>query len=70
MLIYVGWLIYFRRYLVSMSNKTGKVTELGLLRDKSEHVTAPDGWDGISMDFNYNRGGGYLYVVWKTAKHE
>jgi len=53
-----------------MSNKTGKVTELGLLRDKSEHVTAPDGWDGISMDFNYNRGGGYLYVVWKTAKHE
>jgi len=51
-----------------MSNNTGKVIELGLFRVTSEHGTAPGDWDGISMDFNYMRDGGYLYIVWKTAK--
>ena len=57
-------------YLVPTSNNTGKVTELGIFRATEEQVTPPGTWDGLSMDFNYNRGGGFLYIVWKTAKHE
>jgi len=57
-------------YLVSTSNNTGKVIELGLFRATSEQVTPPGNWDGLSMDFNYSRDGDFLYIVWKTAKHE
>jgi len=57
-------------YLVATSNNTGKIVELGLVRATSGLVTPPATWDGLSMDFNYRRDGGFLYIVWKTAKHE
>lgn len=42
------------------------VIEVGLWRTDSQQGSAPAGWSGMTADINNNRGGDFLYLVWKT----
>ena len=58
--------LLLQRYLVKQQGSPNKVTQLGLFRSGEPYTSPPQGWNGISTDFNIKRGGDYLYVVWKS----
>lgn len=41
------------------------ITQVALI--EGERGRVPDGWDGITVDINKNRGGRHLYLVWKRV---
>ncbi|KAJ3557903.1 hypothetical protein NM688_g1217 [Phlebia brevispora] len=56
------------RYLLPLSDMKNedKITSLVLLRSSSAVSSPPSGYSGITGDVNKDRGGDFLYLVWKT----
>jgi len=56
------------RYIHADYSGSRPVVELALLRSREIWTTPPDGWDEITKDINAERGGDFLYLVYKYAK--
>ncbi|KAJ3559522.1 hypothetical protein NM688_g295 [Phlebia brevispora] len=56
------------RYLLPLSDMKNedKITSLGLYRSSSSISSPPSGYSGMTGDINKDRGGDYLYLIWKT----
>ena len=47
-------------------NEARKITEVMLFRSKDVIDRPPHGWDQITSDLNWERGGDFLYLISKT----
>lgn len=54
------------RYLSAEKDGSMAIYNLALYRATTEQSSAPSGYSGMSTDLNRNRGGSYLYVIWKS----
>lgn len=56
------------RYLLPFCNPqtADRICALGLLRSSEAVGTPPEGYTGMTSDINKDRGGSYLYLVWKS----
>lgn len=55
------------RYIIPKSvTSKRRIYEICLLRLSYAIAGPPIGYDGGSIDINSGRGGGYLYLIWKS----
>jgi hypothetical protein len=45
------------------------ITDVALWRCSDSQATPPTGWEYMSTDINKDRGGDWLYFVWKTQRY-